>query len=318
MLISQERFEKIYRENQVKITCLVLILNNDCNADCVACIAHHVFKSPLCKDICERYTAKCVRCCDHTASDEEFYVSLEKILQTINSQIVDIIITGGEPTISPRLIPTLELIDKFKYPTKYLEMETNGANLDKPEIIEALKKRNVSIHLSRYGITDEENISEFRYKFGAVRANDVQKYAEIYGDILGISTVLLKNHIDSAEKMLETIDFYESLGVKHHAFIEVMADVSLRNANKEMLEYYDKNHISIKDLSESLEKLGVKKVHEQGDDSFHIYTHSYKGKEFSMTSSDLEKQHRKETGNGFSRFLIMPSGEIGVNGIEKR
>lgn len=33
MLISQERFERIYRENQVKITCLVLILNNDCNAD---------------------------------------------------------------------------------------------------------------------------------------------------------------------------------------------------------------------------------------------------------------------------------------------
>ena len=318
LLISQERFERIYRENQVKITCLVLILNNDCNADCVACIAHHVFKSPLCKDLCEKYTAKCVRCCDHTATDEEFYVSLEKILQTINSPIVDIIITGGEPTISPRLISVLEIIDKYKFRNKILEMETNGARLSDPQIVQALKQRNVLIHLSRYGITDKENADEFRYKYGAVIADDIAMLAKEYGKMLGVSTVLLKKHIDSAEKLLETIDFYKSLGVKHHTFIEVMADTSLRNSNKALLDYSDKNHIAIKDLSEQLEKLGVKKVGEQGDDSFHVYTHEYKRIEFTMTSSNLEKQHRAETANSFSRFLIMPSGEIGVNGIEKR
>mgnify|MGYP002946212558 CR=1 FL=1 len=318
LLISQERFERIYRENKVMVTCLVLIINNDCNADCIACIAHHVFKSPLCKEICERYTPKCIRCCDHTASDEEFYAAVEKILQTINSPFVDIIITGGEPTISPRLIPTLEIIDKYDYSSKTLEMETNGANLADASIVEALKKRNVLIHLSRYGITDEENMAEFRYKYGAIGAADIRKFAGLYGDLLGVSTVLLNNHISSAEDLLKTIDYHESLGVRHHAFLEVMADVTLRTANKELLEYYDMHRIAIAELSKRLEELGCPKVQEQGDESYHVFTHEYKGKQFTMTSSNLEKQHRQETGNGFSRFLIMPSGEIGVNGIERR
>ena len=97
-----------------------------------------------------------------------------------------------------------------------------------------------------------------------------------------------------------------------------MADVTLRTANKELLEYYDEHHIAVSELSERLNELGCPKIREQGDESYHIYTHEYKGILFTMTSSDLTRQHRQETSNEFSRFLIMPSGEIGVNGIEKR
>lgn len=318
MIIGQERFERIYKENKVWCTCLVLILNNDCNADCVACIAGHVFKSSLCEEICEAYQPKCVRCCDHIASDEVFYTRLEQILCAINSPIVDIIITGGEPTISRRLIPTLELVAKYEYPVKTVEIETNGAGLSEPRIAKALIKYKVLIHLSRYGITDAENDAEFRYKYGRVTAEDIRGFAKIYGRLLGTSTVLLNNHIASGEDLLRFIDFYDELGVKNHAFLEVMADVSLRRANKVMLEYYDAHVIPILTLSRELERLGCAKLSETGDESYRILTHSYNGVNFTLSSSNLEKQHRQETNNGFSRFLIMPSGEIGVNGIEKR
>lgn len=318
MLITTEHFKKIYRENKVCVTCLVLIINNECNANCKVCLAKQIFKSSLCKEICEGYTAKCVRCCDHTASDEEFYTRLEDILSTINSPIVDIIITGGEPTLSHRFIPTLEILDKYSFPTKELELETNGARLGDEKIAEALIKRKVQIHLSRYGKSDEENQAEFGFTSHATTNEDIERYAKTYGDLFGISTVLLTNHIDSAEAMLDMIDSFDALGVKRHTFLEVMADTTLRSANKEILDYYDKNCISIEVLSQDLEALGAKKVGDEGNDSFRRISHEYKGRIFSMTSSDLSKQHRQETNNGFSRFLIMPSGEIGVNGIEKR
>ena len=318
MIISKEHFDRIYRENTIQCTCLVLILNDECNASCKACIAQHIFKSPLCKELCEAYSTKCLRCCSHTATDEEFYQSVEEILKTVNSPIVDIIITGGEPTISNRLIPTLEIIEKYNYPIKTLEIETNGARLNDAEIVAALKKYQVLIHLSRYGKTDEENIAEFNYTAYSVDAERIKKFVEIYGEQLGISTVLLNHHIGSAADLLNLIDYYHDLGVEHFAFLEVMADTSLRSANRKLLEYYDAHLIPILELSEELAALEAEKIFEDGDDAYHIIRYQYKDMEFTLTSSNLDKQHNQETNNGFSRFLIMPSGEIGVNGIEKR
>ena len=97
-----------------------------------------------------------------------------------------------------------------------------------------------------------------------------------------------------------------------------MADTSLRSANRKLLEYYDAHLIPILELSEELAALEAEKIFEDGDDAYHIIRYQYKDMEFTLTSSNLDKQHNQETNNGFSRFLIMPSGEIGVNGIEKR
>lgn len=318
MLITKDRFKRIYRENKVQVTCLVLIINNDCNAECKVCLARQIFKSSLCKEICEGYKPTCLRCCDHMATDEEFYAALADILDTINSPIVDIVITGGEPTLSERFIPTLEMVAKKKYCRKQIELETNGAKLKDPTIIEALKRHNVQIHLSRYGATDEENRAEFKYKGYETTNADIRELAEIYGDQLGISTVLLKHHISTANELVAMMDACEHLGVRNHTFLEVMADEMLENANKSLLEYYKTYRVPIIEISAGLEKLGVKKLKEEGDGSYRIITHEYRGKPFTMTSSDLKRQHRQETNNGFSRFLIMPSGEIGVNGIEKR
>ena len=319
MLITKEHFKKIYKENKVGVTCLVLIINNDCNADCRACIAQHVFKGSLCKEICEAYeTCKHLRCCDHMATDEEFYSRLEEILQTVNSPIVDIIITGGEPTISNRFIPTLELIEKYNYPVKTLQLETNGAMLADEAVIDAIKKYNVQIHLSRYGKTDEENQAEFRFKSYATSNEDIKGFAEIYGNLLGISTVLMNHHIASGKELLEMIEASEKLGVHHHDFLEVMADTTLETANPEMIAYYKEHLITAEKLREELLEAGVKETHSSLADSYGISHYEYNGVGFSITYSKLDLQHKQETNNGFSRFLIMPSGEIGVNGIEKR
>lgn len=318
MLISKERFRKIYKENEVNVTFLVIILNHECNANCRICIAKHKFKSPLCKEICEGYTTKCIKCCDHMAEDEKFYKCVDEILSIIDSPFVNIIISGGEPTLSNRLIPTLKIIDKYDYFSKTIGMETNGARLADEKIAKELLKRKVKIHLSRYSKVENENSAEFNFSNNTVSNADIRKLAEIYKDQLSVSSVMLKKYIHEAKDVLEFINYYKSLGISNFEFVEVMADESLRNSNKELLKYYDEQLVKVEEISKELVELGYLLVATYGDEAYRMYEHEYNGTEISLSASDLSKQHLLETNNAFSRFLIMPSGEIGVNGIEKR
>lgn len=319
MLITQEHFDRIYAENQIPMTCLVVIINDDCNANCKACIARQTFKSPLCQQLCEKYQeCKSLRCCAHATDDETFYERLDHILDTINSSVVSIIITGGEPTLSPRLLPTLEIIDKHNYAYKELQLETNGANLKDPIIAKALKDRNVQIQLSRYAMTSEENAAEFRYNSNPVTEEDIQEFATTFGEQLGISTVLLRKYVEDGEKLLALVDHYRDMGINRHTFLEFQADTTLEEQNPEVMEYYDQERISILDLASQLQILGVEKIEETVTEAFIVSRFMYKGYEIRLTGSDLSRQRTEEQHNEFSRFLIMPSGEIGVNGVEKR
>jgi molybdenum cofactor biosynthesis enzyme MoaA len=318
MLITQEHFQKIYETNKVTCTCVVLILNNECNANCKVCLGKQVFKSALCKQVCECYTSSCLRCCDHIASDEEYYAHLNTILQSINSHFVNIIISGGEPTISERLIPVLEIIDKYNYFHKTIDMETNGANLLDAEIAQALIKRNVHIHLSRYCVDDEANGEEFNFSSYKTDNTHIKKYARIYGSLLCLSTVLLKKFIPNADALMEFVEYYRGCGIKQFSFIELMVDTGLQSANKEIVEYYSEQLITMDELSKQLAEKGYKENSSGGDEAFKFINYPYKDGFIGFTMSNLALQHNQPTNNNFSRFLIMPSGEIGVNGIEIR
>lgn len=318
MLITKKHFDKIYAENKIICTCIVLMITNECNANCKVCLGKQVFKSKICKKLCECYSAECKRCIDRTATDAEFYERVEAILATLNSPIVNIIITGGEPTISQRLLPILEIIDKYDYISKSITLETNGASLMDAEIAQALIKRNVHIQLSRYNVLDGENNAEFQFSSFAQRDADIRKLSRIYGELISTSTVLLKKHIADVHALVAFVDHYREYGIRQHSFLQVMADIGLRGANKQLLDYYDEQIVEIEGLSQQLTALGYEKVSDSGDEAFRMIIHRYKDSHIIFTRSNLALQHEKPTCQDISRFLIMPSGDIGVNGIEVR
>lgn len=318
MLITKDHFKQIYKDNDIGITTLALIIDANCNAQCKACIAKHVFKSSLCKEVCEGYsTCKHLRCCDHTATDEEFYAEVEDILTTVNSPYVDIVITGGEPTISPRFLPILEIIAKHNYPAKTISLETNGAKLGDTDVAEALKKYDVQIHLSRYSTDEDKNREEFGYTEYETTNEDLKAYAETYGNQLCVNTVMLKKNIATGQDILNMVTELEDLGVKHHEFVEVMADTTLESSNKDLIAYYNEQLVTAETLREELADLGVKELYAEYGDAMGVSIHDYNGVQFSMMYSKLDKQHLVVPNNDARKFLIMPSGEIGVDGIEK-
>ena len=314
MLITKEHFNKIYKENKIPYTCLVLMLNEDCNANCKVCIGRQTFKSELCKKVCEGFKVECRHCCGRTATDDVYFNRIDAILKTVNSPFIQIILTGGEPTISNRLIPAMELIDKYNFEAKMLEIESNGANLLDEKVSGELIKRNVKILLSRYCIDDKLNAEEFGYVSKKTTNKDIKKMAKLYKGNLTLNTILLKKYMPNAKAVLEFVDFYRQYGIKNFDFTEFLADTSLRNANKELFKYYDEQFVSIKDVSAGM----TEKVREFTDGVFTIVYYKYKDCEIAFSSSIMSKQKDAKTKSDSGRFLIMPSGEIGVNGIETR
>lgn len=128
---------------------------------------------------------------------------------------------------------------------------------------------------------------------------------------------MLKKNIPTAKELLEMVEELEDLGVRHHEFVEVMADVTLERSNKELIAYYNEQLITAEQLRKELADLGVKELYAEYGDAMGVSIHEYKGVQFSMMYSKLDKQHLVVPNNEARKFLIMPSGEIGVDGIEK-
>ena len=318
MLITLNHFDTIYKKNQIPFTLLVIILDNYCNAACKVCIAKHVFKSELCKDVCEKFSeCHSLRCCDHTASDEDFYTNLRHVLETINSPYLSVIVSGGEPTLSPRFKDTFLLLDKFKSKISEISLETNGANLRDSVIQNILLDHKVKILLNRYSANELDNLQEFNYMTHPVTNEDLKFFIQTYNNQLQVNTILLKKYIPDAQALLEMALAMKDLGIETHGFVEILADTTLSASNKELMAYYDEQLVSANDLHQQLLDLGVEVVQEACSEVEGSRTYKKEGLEFTINYCKLDKKYQIAPNNFFRKFLVEPSGEIGIDSIEK-
>lgn len=316
MIIKRERVKEIVRSRDIKLIDLVIILNNDCNADCPLCVAKQVIKNKTCKELCTGYNAKCKRCCDRTADDDEFYLAVKDILSTVSGQNVRIILSGGEPTLSSRLIPVLEILDEYTFSS--LNIETNGAWLLNEKVSEELLKRHINIILSRYGITDEKNNSIFNFKYDMITEESVKSIMEKYKGYVTVSCIPLKGCVDSGAKLIEYYEYFNALGASNVTFTEAMFDTTLEATNKNISVFCNENTVKIDTLSDELKILGVPLIFDSGG-SFRVIRHRYVGGEITLMAADMSKiAYENQNNDTYTKYLIYPSGEIGAHSIENR
>lgn len=316
MIIERERIKRIFKNESIKFVDIIVILDKNCNADCPLCVAKHIIKNISCKELCQGFNHKCRRCCDRTAGDDEFYAAVADFFDTVNGLNVRVILSGGEPTLSPRLIPTLKILDKHQF--GQICIETNGAGLLYDNVSKELLKRKVKIILSRYGITDEENNAVFKYKYGAVEESTVKAIFTKYGKLITVNCIPLKGSVDSGEKLIEYYNYFKALGAADVQFSEAMFDTRLAAANKSIGEAYKASVVNIADLSAELTALGYKRTYDSGG-AFRLIINSYNDMDISLTAADMSRLATDtQNDNRYSRYLIYPSGEVGTNYVEMR
>lgn len=190
-----------------------LYVTKKCNAAC-----------PFCMNSLEN---RCIKSSE--LDDKKYYKMLEYYLEMFKDIKPWITITGGEPTLSNRLIPTLKMIKDKGY--KIRTFSTNGSHLlDKykgKNIIQYMLENNVlnNVNISRMAIDDEENSKLMKISKDEIGNKDLKiiaTYAEANDIEIRLSCNLLKNGVKNLEDILNYKEFYNKLGIKTVMFRELI------------------------------------------------------------------------------------------------
>ena len=158
--------------------------------------------------------AKC-RFCEYTG--EYFRTDIEHLRYTISKlteyfNIGAAHITGGEPTLN--LDNLYDVARVAKDDDRFISVNTNGIYLNHLRDIKEVD----NIALSRHGLTDEENFEIFGTDRIA-KEKDIKLFPK---NRLHLSCNLIKNHIDSEDKIREYLNKYGDIGVYDIGFVSLM------------------------------------------------------------------------------------------------
>ena len=187
--------------------------------------------------------AKCSFCFNkkQILKNDSWIQSLNKALQDVPEQFTQLNITGGEPTISPYFIETLNTIKKYRSKFQKIVMTTNGSGLNPKDLQGAVDH----INISRHHFDDSMNNKIFKCEM--LSAKDLKNKIEEcnqYGIDVRISLTLNKLN-STVENILKTIKFCK----KSQALSLIIRNDYRKDINPSDLEFEFANHKTISNSS---------------------------------------------------------------------
>ena len=185
---------------------LSLFVTNICNCKCFFCIN-------------SQYT-------NQDDSDEFYYKSLEETLDELDPKEFEITITGGEPTLKKeRYVRTIKMCHDRGF--HFRTISTNGLNL-----LEKYKGKELCEYMVENGAVHNINISRMDInKNNEVMGNDpvtnkeIERLARFFNNHdaeMRISCNLMNGYVDTMDKILEFVEYYQNLGVPTVMFRELV------------------------------------------------------------------------------------------------
>lgn len=267
-----------------------IFVDDYCNADCKFCVAQL------------RYQNKNKMYQKNHLDYDTYLKRLDFVLSFIRPLNPSISLTGGEPTLSPIFLDIVKLVDKYNFRKRTIT--TNGSALLKVVandiILNHLIRYNFDyLNISRVSSNDEENRRIMQYNIDKEYCTN-----EMLKDILNISNhsnlkhrlscLLLRECVNSIDKMKEYLDNYMRLGANNFIFRELM-DYDKTAINTEKMNYCDKNKIKLYDIWNQLDKdkdfesylnlLGY---------YYYVEIYNYNGVKVASESADLNLQYREK------------------------
>ena len=180
----------------------------------------------------------CVEKLRHSSAGREFArtgrIPLEKYLTALDNTLAalaplnpSVSVTGGEPTLDPALPSILAVLRRRR--ARKLTVTTNGSGLlsqvDGRSVLEWIAAAGARhLNVSRASVDAARNTALMRMRDGLNREDlgRALRLARDMGVRPRLSCVLVKGEVDRPEKILEYLDFAESMGVDNVVFRELM------------------------------------------------------------------------------------------------
>lgn len=232
-------------------------------------------------DICQANCPFCVNPSKSILCKNSFNIeSFGRVLKKINPFVYGISLTGGEPMLNTALIEDIVVVVKKSLDSKVeLDMVTNGINLDVLPKLRGIQRFS-SIHISRHGITDEDNEKLMGWK--SPTEQELRELVHKMPDpgMITFNCVLQKGGVSDLESMADYLEMSARIGVLNTSFIGLF----LTN------DYCMKHYISPAELDFSK------------DSRFRLWNHFHDYQYCQCSSGDYLSQ------NGYVRFYYRCPG----------
>lgn len=278
--------KKVYKNLNLSI-----FVDDECNADCQFCVAQLRYEHR--KQLYKK---------EHIADDIQYLARLREVLTAIRPLNPSVSITGGEPTISPRLLPIIRMVDELDFRKRTIT--TNGSGL-----LKVLEGKTIAQHLmengfdhlniSRVCVEENKNSEIMRYAPGALRCSneDIKKIAGITrnGNMhIRMSCILLRSSVRNTSGIKDYVDFYRQYGIDNFIFRQLM-DYDHRAVNREKIAYCDENRVDLNEIWEEMElDPEIKPYMNLLGYYYYVELYDYHGCRVAGESANLEQQYKEK------------------------
>ena len=244
---AETAFDEALRRSVSK---LCIMLESRCNAYCPYCLVEQEMSHEACAR-CPKNLENCKRCMDGRLDDKEFIERLHYVLGRVVGPFCDISISGGEPSISPRIRQTIDVANKFECRQK--SFITNGTGLLSlcagSTLAEYLMRSGWNIVLHRDHWENDRNEA----LMGCESLNDVQMQylCDLFSGRLIIDCIVQTGGVCSSAGVFAYRRYArENWGDVHIRFSEIEIDPRAEGGRTEKSKEL---YFSIKELMASLE-----------------------------------------------------------------
>lgn len=308
-------FEKAGQKEVYKNFNLSIFIDDYCNADCKFCVAQL------------RYEHRSLLYKKDKLPDSEYLARLEKVLTEIRPLNPSISITGGEPSLSKKLLPVLEIVDELGFRKRTIT--TNGShlldNINGNTVIENLIKYHWDhLNISRTSPSDKLNQEIMRYNCseGYCDNNMLKTILDISNNSSlkhRLSCLLLQDSVNSVDKIKEFVDYYIGLGANNFIFRELM-DYDATAVNQEKIDYCVSNKVKLNDIWKDFEKYPELEPY-MNILGYYYYVEIYKYKNATIASesADLNQQSKEFAAHPDTIYEMVfhPNGNLCGSWIDK-
>jgi molybdenum cofactor biosynthesis enzyme MoaA len=189
--------------------------------------------------------------------DRVYFSRLDETLHALKPLNPSVSVTGGEPSIDPRLPAILRTLYDFQ--ARKRTMTTNASGLlqvrEGRAIIDWITATGVPhLNISRAHPDQEENarLMRLHHGLGLEQLGEVVARARCGGTRVRLSCVLVRRAIDSFEGMLRYLDFAADLGVDNVIFRQLMKTDAATHADNFVVRFSDAHRVLLEPLLDAI------------------------------------------------------------------
>jgi GTP 3',8-cyclase len=189
--------------------------------------------------------------------DSRYFARLENVLEALKPLDASVSVTGGEPSIDPRLPTILRLLTDHN--ARKRTMTTNGSGLlrvrEGAPVIDWITATGIRhLNISRAHPEQERNARLMALKDGlsANELREVVERAKAGGTRLRLSCVLVQGAIDNLDGILRYLDFAAGLGVDNVIFRQLMKTNPATTAWNHVVRFSDRQRVLLEPLLDAI------------------------------------------------------------------